>query len=105
MIDHRDERGMLSTAQKLLEAEAKRTEQEDLLKEEIEQWREVILRLFNTPDGEYFGQKLFKATGLFRVNDDLNPAALLVDKGRAEFYRKYVRPYLDNETLNKLERK
>ena len=100
-----DPKNPLSTAQRLLQQQEDNLKLEAIKKEEEAEWRECLLRLFNTSDGEWFGKKLVKAGRLFDFDPTINPTSLVVDKIRAEFYLRFVRPYLDEETLNKLERK
>jgi hypothetical protein len=105
MAEADERKSPLSTAEKLLQQQQKVLKNEAILKEEEAEWKECLLRLFNTSDGEHFGKKLVKACRLFAFDETIDPTSLVVDKIRSEFYLRWIRPYLDEETLNKLERK
>lgn len=104
MVNHNDEE-FRSTAEKLIAQAKKQEVQQSIIEEEMADWKDMLLRLFSTKDGIYLGQKLFQHSGCSVWDPDVQPVALVAQKGKSEFYLRYVRPFLDNKTLNKIERK
>ncbi len=73
------------------------------LKEEEEEYRLVINRLFASEDGQYFLNKMKRACGLNSFDKEINPAKLIEDRGRRAVWFELIRPYLDKTILMQLE--
>lgn len=84
----------------------KRKEQKELelrIKEEEEEYRIVINRIFASDDGKYFLNKLKRSCGLNTFDKEINPAKLIEDRGRRAVWFELIRPYLDKSILMQLE--
>ncbi len=93
----------LSVVNKLLaQRESAKAKEKELI-EKQEEWKLVVNRLAATADGEYFFQVMVKYSKLFQVDNEYNPAILLEDKAKREFYLKHMRPYLDKKLKSKIE--
>ncbi len=91
------------TIDKLREQKAAQEAELLKLKEEEEDYRNAINRLFSSPDGKYFLNKLKRACGLNLFDKDLNPAKLVMDNGRRAVWFELIRPYIDKAILSELE--
>jgi len=91
----------LSTAQKLLQDTEKKKDDELIKQEKLDEWRDCLNRMSETPDGEEFFKKMIKFLRLYESVD--NPNTLFGLNERRKFYLKHVRPYLNRETLQRLE--
>ena len=88
---------------KMLAKKAAQEKQLLLLKEEEEEYRNAINRLFSTPDGEFFLNKMKRACGLNLFDKELNPAKLVEDRGSRKVWFELIHPYIDKNILRKLE--
>tara|TARA_R110000782_G_scaffold250267_1_gene337517 strand:+ start:132 stop:446 length:315 start_codon:yes stop_codon:yes gene_type:complete len=91
------------TIDKMLSKKAEEERQILLLKEEIEDYRKAINRIFSTDDGKYFLNKMKVACGLNLFDKELNPAKLIEDRGRRGVWFDLIRPYLDKDILRELD--
>lgn len=92
-----------STIEKLIERQLdKASFKRDLIKHK-EKWKQLVNRVASTPDGKFFLQMLVTHSEIFNLDQVLNPAKLVEDRGRKEFYLNHVRPYLDKTNKNKIE--
>lgn len=91
------------TIDKMLEKKQAQERQQLMLKEEQEEYRNAINRLFSSPDGKFFLNKLKRACGLNSFDKDINPAKLIEDAGRRKVWFELIRPYLDKTILSELE--
>ena len=73
------------------------------LKEEEEQYALSINRLFSSEDGLFFLNKMKRACGINLFDNELNPAKLVEDRGRASVWHKLIRDHIDVEILRKTE--
>lgn len=76
---------------------------EALLKEEIEEFKACVNRLFSSPDGQYFLNKYLRFAGLTSFDKVLNPAKLVEDRGRQSVWFELLRPYLKKQIRAKLD--
>lgn len=99
-VDHHEAK---SIVERLIEAEQnKRNFKKELIKKK-EQWALCVNRIASTPDGKYFLQMLVTHAEIFAIDPNINPAKLVEDRGRKEFYLNHVRPYLNKSNKNKIE--
>jgi hypothetical protein len=74
-----------------------------ILEEEIEDYKKVVNRLFSTPDGIYWLNKVLRYSGLTSFDKTLNPAKLVEDRGRQSIWFELIRPYLDKSIRSELD--
>lgn len=92
-----------SSIDKLAEAKENRKKQEALLAEEVHQYREVLNRLFASPDGQFFLKKLIKYCGVYSFDNSINPTKDVKDAERRKVYLELIRPYLDKTILMEIQ--
>lgn len=78
----------------MLQRRQEKEKQELLLKEEIEEYRVVLNRLFSSPDGQYFLKKLIKYCGIYLFDNAPPDGRLAEEKGKRKVYLELIRPYL-----------
>lgn len=93
----------LSTVERLIQQQAEKRKQQDIVIEREKEWKDVVNRLFSTDDGRYFAKYLLKDMRLFTADEHVNPAQEIEDRGRRRFYLKYIRPYLDRDVRVNVE--
>jgi len=95
-----------STAERLLEAERLRQEQEKKDKEEFEELKVCANRLFSSPDGQRWAKKAFGGLAVNRRDNTIfnQPLLLAADKALYYFYLKYFKELLKPEVLSNIER-
>lgn len=74
-----------------------------LLEEEVAEYTACINRLFSSPDGQFFLNKLLRFAGLTSFDKVLNPAKLVEDRGRQSVWFDLLRPYLDKSIRRELD--
>lgn len=89
--------------EKMTEQRKKQKEDELRIKEEEEQFRVSMNRLFASEDGKLFLNKLKRVCALNSFDKEINPAKLIEDAGRRKVWFELVRPYLDKSILMQLE--
>lgn len=77
---------------------------EAVLKEEEADYRAALNRLASSPDGQYFFNKMIRYCGINTFDKVLNPAKLVENEGKRKVFLELVRPYLNKEILNELDR-
>lgn len=78
-------------------------EKEEVIIERIEEWKKALNRLASTSDGKYFLMMMVKITGIHAIRDTKNTVKMVEDAGAANFYLKWIRPYLDKSLRNEIE--
>lgn len=85
----------LSSIDKINEQRQQAEKQAALLKEEVEEYKAVLNRIFSSPDGQYVLKKWMKGAGIFSF-DNLPPdGRLAVEKGMRKFFLEFIWQYLD----------
>lgn len=102
-LNQRADLDATSMVDKLLKDRLQREEQKKIAVENQKEWQGICNKLFATPNGQYFLKLLIKFSGIFEVDDDLNPANMLKANGRKEPYLKLIRPYLDPTLRKEIE--
>jgi hypothetical protein len=74
-----------------------------VLEEEIEAHKAALNRLFSSPDGQYFLNKLLRYANLTSFDKVLNPAKLVEDRGRQSIWFELIRPYIDKSIRSELD--
>ena len=92
-----------SIMDKIAEGHLNANNRDALLKEEIDEYKACINRLFSTPDGQFFLNKLLRFAGLTSFDKVLNPAKLVEDRGRQSVWFDLLRPYLDKSIRRELD--
>lgn len=77
--------------------------QKAIYEEEIAEYKVVLNRLASSPDGLYFLRKLIRFAGIFSLDEKLDPAKMVEDRGKRAAYLQLVRPFLNVETRIALE--
>lgn len=88
---------------KLLDKRKQQEHQQELLKEEVEDFRKVVNALFSTPNGLYFLNKLKRACAVNSFDNKLNPAKLVEDNGRRAVWFMLIQPHVDKAILRETE--
>ncbi len=91
-----------STVERLLEQSQANEHQEALVKENVEQLKTAVNRIFSSPDGEFFFKFLRKGLRVDVVDRDFNPMALAGDKALRNIYLS-IWKLLDADVRQKLE--
>ena len=105
MSDNKDQYHPLGTdtIDKMLAKRAAVEKQGLLLKEEQEDYRNAINRLFASEDGKFFLNKMKRSCRLNSFDKDINPAKLIEDRGCRSVWFELIYPYLDKNILKELE--
>ncbi len=72
-------------------------------KEDEQDYKKALNEFCASKEGRYLFSRWLRYIGLFSTDDQINPAQLVVDKGKKDFYLKMIRPYLDKKTRKDLE--
>ena len=91
------------TIDKMLAKKAAEEKQRLLIQAEEDDYINAINRLFSSPDGKFFLNKLKRSCGLNSFDKEINPAKLIEDRGRGLVWHELIRPYLDKSILAELE--
>lgn len=82
---------------------AKRREQEELIIERVEDWKECLNRIAGSKDGQHFFKMMIKACNLFAPGTSRDTVRAVEDKQRQDFYLRHVRPYLPSNLRAEIE--
>lgn len=81
-----------------------REKQKEMTQAQLEEWKQVILRLCANSDFQHFLKGMVEFSGLFTDEITRTDAVKLIeDRGRKQFYLKFVRPYLDKTIKSTIE--
>lgn len=92
-----------SVLDKMYRDQMERSKHEALLQEEVAEYKAAVNRLFSSPDGLFFLNKLLRYSGLTSFDKTLNPAKLVEDRGRQSIWFELLRPYLDKSIRSELD--
>jgi len=92
-----------STAERLMKKAKEKEKQEELKIEAAEEWKKLVNSIAASENGKTFLKFMVKASGVFNIDSQLNPAKLVEDRGRKEFYLKFIRPYLETSIRSEIE--
>ncbi len=93
-----------SIVQKILSERAKDDERRAILDEEIAEYKTALNGMAASPNGQYFLKKLIRYCGIYSFDAKIDPAKLVADEARRKVYLELVRPFLEPETRNELEK-
>lgn len=86
----------------ILARREKAKEKETITQEEMAEYAEVVNKLFSTPEGKYFLNKMIKYCGIYSFDNRVDAVTLIEEKGRRGVYLSMIRPYLDQSILKEL---
>lgn len=92
-----------SRIEELLSNFDKRKAGEELVIEQIEEWKAALNGMAGTPNGQIFLRVMIKASGLFTPGSSGQTVRSVEEKNRADFYLRHVRPYLDKAHRSEIE--
>jgi hypothetical protein len=92
-----------STVTRLLNEAADRKRQEEITKEELEELKKCVNRIFASRDGQFFGKCLVRFCGVFKVDTETNSVKLVEDNGKKKVYLQFIRPLLDKTLRMEIE--
>lgn len=95
---------ILTTAEKLIASRVKNKEQKEKVIENMEEFKKALNGVAASPNGNYVLKIFIKALGVFAVKPNCDGMSLVKDKALREFYLSFIRPYLDDEIRQDLER-
>lgn len=78
-------------------------EREAVIKEELEDYKKAVKRLFNSADGRYFLKNLVRYIGIHSFDTQINPAKLIEDRGKKRVYLELIRPFLSGSIRAEVE--
>lgn len=93
-----------SAVDRIEELQAQQAEAKKMSKAEWETWKQALLLLCADDNFIHFLKGMVAFSGLY--TDDItqtNQLKLFEDRGRKQFYLKYVRPFLDKKTKAAIE--
>lgn len=103
MGDSKIEEDMRNTVDKLLSQRAEKTRQQEVVIENMEEWQEVLNRIFTSDDGKLFAKYLLRHCGIFNKEDSTNHIKMIENIGKRNVYLELIRPYLDVLTRSEIE--
>ena len=103
MSEQPDSNKIKSTAEKLLEQQAERDNQNALALENLQEYVKALNAVAETPNGQHVLKIWIKALGVFAVKPNRDAAALVVEKANRDFYLTYIRPHLDQTVRQIIE--
>lgn len=92
-----------SKVDEILSKHLERTKQEEIVIENIAEYRLALKRIFSKNEGKLMAKYMLKFMGLFADDPQLNPAGLIEAKGRKSYYLKMIRPHLDKTLIMEIE--
>lgn len=92
-----------SIIEKMMNERKLKERREAIADEERQEYITVVNRLFSSPDGVYFLNKLIRYCGVYSFDKTLNPAQDVVDAATRKVYLELIRPYLEPATKNLLD--
>ena len=75
-------------------------EQAAMHAEELKEWKATLNRVAATKDGAHMLRVMITLAGIFQPGNIKDTVRMVEDNGKADFYLRWVRPYLDS-TLRK----
>lgn len=79
-----------------LNARREQTEkQKALLKEEMDEYKLVLSRIFSSPDGQYLLKKMIRYSGVFSFDNNPPDGRLAEEKGKRKFFLELFWQFLD----------
>lgn len=95
---------MSSTAERIL-VNRELEEKENIIKQqEINTWKAAINTIVETPEGELMLSKMVKFMMLYKDLRGINPQTMSEINGSRVFYLNYIRPYLEQTNIQKVEK-
>ena len=91
------------TIDRLIKKNAERDKALLIQKEDEEEYKKALNQFAATREGRYLFSRWLRYIGIFHSDDQINPAQLIVDKGKRDFYLKMIRPYLDKKNRKDIE--
>ncbi len=88
---------------RLMEKAKEQEKQEELSKEEMEQFKGCVNRLLSSEDGIFFWRKMRKVMRIYSINADLSPLVMAGEKALRNVYLS-VWKLLDKDVQEKIER-
>jgi len=83
--------------------ESDRQKQQEIVIENIEEYKVALNRIFSMNEGKLLAKYLLRFCMVFNDDAQLNPAKLIEDKGKRAVWLKMVRPYLDRQLIMEIE--
>lgn len=83
--------------------EEERQKQQEVVIENIEEYRVALNRIFSMNEGKLLAKYLLRFCMVFNDDAQLNPAKLIEDKGKRAVYLKMIRPFLDRQIKQEVE--
>lgn len=77
--------------------------QKEILVENEKEYRLAVNRVYSTNEGKLLAKIMLRHNGMFKDENQLNPAGLIEEKGKRSYYLRYVRPYLENKLRMQIE--
>jgi len=78
-------------------------EQVAMKAEELKEWKATVNRLAATKDGAHVLRIMVLLSGAFQPGNIKDTVRMVEDNGRADFYLRWIRPYLDKTTRAEIE--
>lgn len=92
-----------SVVDALAKKQAERDKQQEVVIENIEEYKIALNRIFSMNEGKLFAKYLLRFCMVFNDDTQLNPAKLIEDKGKRAVYLKMVRPFIDKQLIMEIE--
>lgn len=92
-----------SIIDELARRQQEREKSEQVVIENIEEYKLALNRIFSMNEGKLMAKYLLRFIGLNQDRDDINPAKLIEDKGKKSVYLRMIRPYLAREIRAEIE--
>lgn len=70
---------------------------------ELDTWKQTVLALAASPNGQLFLKSLVQHSGMLDLTDDLNTMNMVQTRLKSAFYRKWVRPFLTIDQRSAIE--
>lgn len=94
----------MSTAERIL-VNRELAEKEDIVRQqELNEWRAAVNTIIETPEGELMFSKMVKFMMLFKDLRGINPQTMSEINGSRVFYLNFIRPYLEQTNIQKVEK-
>jgi hypothetical protein len=85
------------------EAAKKRQEFKEFQVAELETWKQTVIALAASDQGQLFLKSLVQHSGMFDATDDLHTMKMVEVRLKSAFYRKWVRPFIPLDLRKDIE--